>query len=111
MIVSLGSISSLFSFFFCLVRRVVLPLDLALIFPQVQYLFLSQTGMLQCFCLIKNISFSNMYNDVRLLNGNLLEGRVPEQLYSVGVHGGAIEYVTLIFCLCSICFCIMLCSD
>ncbi|XP_020229693.1 receptor-like protein 4 [Cajanus cajan] len=26
-----------------------------------------------------------------LLNGNLLEGRVPEQLYSVGVHGGAID--------------------
>lgn len=23
-----------------------------------------------------------------------MEGRVPEQLYSVGVHGGAIEYVT-----------------
>jgi len=27
------------------------------------------------------------------LNGNLLEGQVPEQLYSIGVHGGAIEYV------------------
>ncbi|KAG5062669.1 hypothetical protein JHK85_003852 [Glycine max] len=26
-----------------------------------------------------------------LLNGNLLEGRVPEQLYSIGVHGGAID--------------------
>ncbi|XP_042010884.1 uncharacterized protein LOC121759389 isoform X1 [Salvia splendens] len=27
----------------------------------------------------------------RLLNDNLLEGEVPEQLYSVGVHGGAID--------------------
>ncbi|KAI5579687.1 hypothetical protein BDE02_08G105500 [Populus trichocarpa] len=26
-----------------------------------------------------------------LLNGNLLEGRVPEELYSIGVHGGAID--------------------
>ncbi|XP_042010885.1 receptor-like protein 4 isoform X2 [Salvia splendens] len=26
-----------------------------------------------------------------LLNDNLLEGEVPEQLYSVGVHGGAID--------------------
>ncbi|KAL9324979.1 hypothetical protein ACSQ67_005624 [Phaseolus vulgaris] len=26
-----------------------------------------------------------------LLNGNLLEGQVPEQLYSIGVHGGAID--------------------
>jgi len=34
-----------------------------------------------------------MIVSARLLNGNLLEGRVPEQLYSVGVHGGAIEYV------------------
>jgi len=42
------------------------------------------------------MSFSNLFDHVRLLNGNLLEGRVPEQLYSVGVHGGAIEYVTLI---------------
>jgi hypothetical protein len=31
-----------------------------------------------------------------LLNGNLLEGQVPDELYSIGVHGGAIEYVTLI---------------
>lgn len=37
-----------------------------------------------CFIIQYNVSF-------RLLNGNLLEGRVPEQLYSVGVHGGAIE--------------------
>ncbi|KAG8366569.1 hypothetical protein BUALT_Bualt17G0093600 [Buddleja alternifolia] len=28
---------------------------------------------------------------VILLNNNLLEGRVPEELYSVGVHGGAID--------------------
>ncbi|KAJ6899366.1 receptor-like protein 4 [Populus alba x Populus x berolinensis] len=26
-----------------------------------------------------------------MLNGNLLEGRVPEELYSIGVHGGAID--------------------
>jgi hypothetical protein len=32
----------------------------------------------------------------RLLNGNLLEGRVPEELYSIGVHGGAIEYVSFL---------------
>lgn len=43
------------------------------------------------------VSFSNPFYHARLLNGNLLEGQVPEQLYSVGVHGGAIEYVTLIF--------------
>ena len=30
---------------------------------------------------------------VRRLSNNLLEGRVPEELYSVGVHGGTIEYV------------------
>lgn len=30
---------------------------------------------------------------IRLLNDNLLEGRVPEEIYSIGVHGGAIEYV------------------
>lgn len=30
---------------------------------------------------------------IRILNDNLLEGRVPEELYSIGVHGGAIEYV------------------
>lgn len=34
---------------------------------------------------------------IRLLNGNLLEGQVPEELYSIGVHGGAIEYVLLDF--------------
>lgn len=28
---------------------------------------------------------------LRLLNDNLLEGEVPEELYSVGVHGGTIE--------------------
>ncbi|MCH83019.1 leucine-rich repeat receptor-like serine/threonine-protein kinase, partial [Trifolium medium] len=26
-----------------------------------------------------------------LLNGNLLEGQVPDELYSIGVHGGAID--------------------
>ncbi|KAB5538243.1 hypothetical protein DKX38_015776 [Salix brachista] len=31
-----------------------------------------------------------------LLNGNLLEGRVPEELYSIGVHGGAIEYASFL---------------
>jgi hypothetical protein len=39
--------------------------------------------------------FSNYLSRVRLLNDNLLEGRVPEELYSIGVHGGAIEYVTI----------------
>lgn len=28
-----------------------------------------------------------------ILNDNLLEGRVPEELYSIAVHGGSIEYV------------------
>lgn len=42
---------------------------------------------------------------IRLLNDNLLDGRVPEQLYSIGVHGGAIEYVIVQFDLlhCNIC--------
>ena len=39
----------------------------------------------------------------RLLNDNQLEGQVPEQIYSVGVHGGAIEYVNF-FLLCFISF-------
>lgn len=39
----------------------------------------------------------------RLLNDNLLEGRVPEELYSIGVHGGAIEYVLLVIFLASEC--------
>lgn len=30
---------------------------------------------------------------LRLLNDNLLEGQVPEELYSIGVRGGTIEYV------------------
>lgn len=34
---------------------------------------------------------------IRLLNNNLLEGRVPEKIYSIGVHGGAIEYVIIQF--------------
>lgn len=33
----------------------------------------------------------------RVLNNNLLEGQVPEELYSIGVHGGAIEYVNFYF--------------
>lgn len=41
----------------------------------------------------------------RLLNDNHLEGLVPEQIYSVGVHGGAIEYVFSCFViLCFYCF-------
>ena len=36
-----------------------------------------------------------MFFLTRLLNDNLLEGQVPEELYSVGVHDGAIEYVIL----------------
>lgn len=37
-----------------------------------------------------------LYNSyIRLLNDNLLEGRVPDELFSVGVHGGSIEYVVL----------------
>jgi hypothetical protein len=32
----------------------------------------------------------------RMLNGNSLEGRVPEELYSIGVHGGAIEYASFL---------------
>ncbi|KAK9091135.1 hypothetical protein Sjap_024312 [Stephania japonica] len=38
--------------------------------------------------------FFGTYFTLRLLNGNKLEGRVPEELYSIGVHGGAIE----VFC-------------
>lgn len=29
------------------------------------------------------------------MNNNLLEGQVPEELYSIGVHGGSIEYVVI----------------
>lgn len=36
-----------------------------------------------------------MLLSLRLLNDNLLEGRVPEELYSIGVRGGAIEYVVI----------------
>ncbi|KAL8153339.1 hypothetical protein V2J09_011099 [Rumex salicifolius] len=31
------------------------------------------------------------YRVKRLLNDNKLEGQVPEQLYSIGVHGGVID--------------------
>ncbi|WVZ10527.1 hypothetical protein V8G54_015057 [Vigna mungo] len=41
-------------------------------------------------------AFTWHHTEFELLNGNLLEGQVPEQLYSIGVHGGAIEYVNLI---------------
>lgn len=44
-------------------------------------------------CLL--LSFECAFSVIRLLNNNLLEGQVPEELYSIGVHGGAIEYVTL----------------
>lgn len=36
---------------------------------------------------------------LRLLNDNLLEGQVPEELYSIGVRGGAIEYVVQFYIL------------
>lgn len=46
---------------------------------------LFKTRIQTCNCIIiKNSHF-------RLLNSNELEGQVPEKLYSVGVHGGAIE--------------------
>nr|GLL43454.1 probable LRR receptor-like serine/threonine-protein kinase At1g51880 [Ipomoea trifida] len=36
-------------------------------------------------------SFTSSSLQLMLLNGNSLEGRVPSELYSIGVHGGAID--------------------
>lgn len=48
-------------------------------------------------------SFACMCNFVfpilSLLNNNELDGQVPERLYSIGVHGGVIEYVFLFSCI------------
>lgn len=46
---------------------------------------------------LKYLDYCLFFTCARLLNDNKLEGRVPEQIYSVGVHGGAIEYVWLCF--------------
>jgi len=42
------------------------------------------------------VLFFNTFCHARLLNANLLKGQVPDELYSIGVHGGAIEYVAFI---------------